>query len=157
MASRHSQHRVHVCLGDGAVHQVHGDHVVEEVGDPEYEIVVQDVEPVVHDVPRAPPVDQPADGAGEHREDAGGDLVADVVDPVGRDLVLGHEVPPPAAAAEEGLARQADAGEEEEAEQQLRAAGGQPGRVHRGVEHLRQLHGVTVAGVAGDCSSLTMC
>ena len=142
MASKHSQHRLHVCLGDGAVHQVHGDHVVEEVGDPEYEIVVEDVEPVVHHVPRALPVDQPADGAGEHREDAGGDLVADVVDPVGRDLVLGHEVSAPAA-AEEGLARQADAGEEEEAEQQLRAPRDQPGRVHRGVEHL-QLHGVTV-------------
>ena len=148
MASKHSQHRLHVCLGDGAVHQVHGDHVVEEVGDPEYEIVVQDVEPVVHHVPRALPVDQPADGAGEHGEDAGGDLVADVVDPVGRDLVLGHEVAAPAAAAEEGLARQADAGEEEEAEQQLRAPRGQPGRVHRGVEHL-QLHGVTVPGGGG--------
>ena len=68
MASRHSQHRWHVCLGDGAVHQVHGDHVVEEVGDPEYEIVVQDVEPLLHDVPGALLVDDPPDGAGEQGE-----------------------------------------------------------------------------------------
>ena len=69
-------------LVECGVDQIHRDTIVEEVGDPEDEIVVQDVESLLHDFPRALTVDKKSDAAGEDCECARGDLVADIMNSI---------------------------------------------------------------------------
>ena len=81
-------------LVECGVDQVHRHAIVEEVGDPEDEIVVQDVEPLLHDVPGALTVDKKADTAGEDCESARGDLVADIMNSIcGNFELLAVELP----------------------------------------------------------------
>ena len=95
------------------VDQIHGDDVVEEVREPEAQVVVQDGMAGCQRVAATLAHHVQAAGAGQEGERAGRDLIADIVDTGLTDLVLGTETVAEPAALEEHRAQREDAGEED--------------------------------------------
>jgi len=117
------------------VHQVHGPQVVEEVGHPEDEIVLEDVMSLVEDILPAPAEDVEAAGAGEDGEGGGGDLVGDVVDAGDADVVALAEGFTKTRAGQEQGQTVEHGGEKQNTQAELHNADQQPGFVLEGVEH----------------------
>ena len=117
------------------VDAVHGPDIVEEIGDTKDKIVVEDVESVSKNIIVALSHHKDARGAGKYSEGTGGQLVADVMDSVVRDIELLAYSDSSGGASEESLDGVADWGEENTSQEKLSKACQDPRLVNAGIKH----------------------
>ena len=119
------------------VDHVHRGAVVDEVGQPEYQIVVQNIKPLVEAAAVTAGQHVGAAIAGQHGKRARRQLVANVVDAVVAQVKVGAKAAPGAAAAEQLEQRDEDERKEGDTGGQLRQAGQPARRVRPRVKHGR--------------------
>jgi len=116
-------------------HHVHRNAIVDEVGEPKDQIVVQNVEALVEHAPVTARQHVGPAVARQHGKRARRQLVANVVDAVVAQAVPAADLAAGAAGAQEMLQRVEDQREEDDAGRQFGEAGPEAGLVRPGIEH----------------------
>jgi len=122
-------------LVQSGVDAVHGPDIVEEIRDTKDKIVVEDIESLSKNVIVALSHHKDASGAGKYSEGTGGQLVADVMDSIIRDIELLAYSRPSGCASKESLDGVADRWEENTSQEKLSKTCHDPRLVYCGIEH----------------------